>query len=123
MPAGSIAIDSGHIERPWKAPTWLIGLNTVLAFVNALFLGAGAKVWGYSTRALGWLHLRRADPPGLRLRHYVQDGGKFPPGALAELGLKEGDMGERKAGMLPYLTLAAGAAVVLVANWFFQLPA
>ncbi len=32
-------------------------------------------------------------------------------------------MGERKAGMLPYVTLAAGAAVVLLANWFFQLPA
>ncbi len=46
-------IDSGHIERPWKAPTWLIGLNTVLAFVNALFLGAGAKVWGYSTTRSG----------------------------------------------------------------------
>ncbi|MBA4324818.1 MAG: amino acid permease, partial [Rhodobacter sp.] len=29
-------IDSAHMERPWKAPTWLIGLNTVLAFVNAL---------------------------------------------------------------------------------------
>ena len=36
---------------------------------------------------------------------------------------KEGEMGERKAGMLPYVTLAAGAAVVLLANWFFQLPA
>ena len=46
-------IDSGHMERPWKAPTWLIGLNTVLAFVNALFLGAGAKVWGYSNALLG----------------------------------------------------------------------
>ncbi|NBQ40533.1 MAG: APC family permease, partial [Alphaproteobacteria bacterium] len=42
-------IDSGHIARPWKAPSFLIGVNTVLAFVNALFLGAGAKVWGYSS--------------------------------------------------------------------------
>jgi len=32
-------------------------------------------------------------------------------------------MGERKAGMLPYLALVLGAAVVLWANWFFQLPA
>ena len=31
-------IDSAHMERPWKAPTWLIGVNTLLAFVNALFL-------------------------------------------------------------------------------------
>ena len=60
--------------------------------------------------------------PVFYFRHYVQDGGKFPKGAMEELGLKEGDMGERKAGMLPYVTLAAGAAVVLWANWFFQLP-
>ena len=29
---------------------------------------------------------------------------------------------ERKAGMLPYLTLAAGLIVVLLANWIFTLP-
>jgi hypothetical protein len=60
--------------------------------------------------------------PVFAYRHYVQDGGRFPAGALADLGLKEGDMGERKAGMLPYLTLAAGAVVVLLANWIFVLP-
>ncbi len=116
-------IDSGHVERPWKAPTWLIGLNTVLAFVNALFLGAGAKVWGYSTALWAGLIFAALIFPVFYFRHYIQDGGKFPKGALDELGLTEGDMGERKAGMLPYITLAAGAAVVLLANWFFQLPA
>ena len=116
-------VDSGHIERPWKAPTWLIGVNTVLAFVNALFLGAGAKVWGYSNALWVGLIFAALIIPVFAFRHYVQDGGKFPKGALAELGLKEGDMGEKRAGMLPYVTLAAGAAVVLLANWFFQLPA
>ncbi len=116
-------IDSGHIERPWKAPTWLIGLNTVLAFVNAIFLGAGAKVWGYSTALWAGLFFAALIFPVFYYRHYIQDGGQFPKGALAELGLKEGDMGEKKAGMLPYITLAGGAAVVLLANWFFQLPA
>ncbi len=115
-------IDSGHIERPWKAPSWLIGLNTVLAFVNAIFLGAGAKVWGYSTALWAGLFFAALIFPVFYYRHFIQDGGKFPKGALDELGLKEGDMGERKAGMLPYITLAAGAAVVLLANWFFQLP-
>ena len=116
-------IDSGHIERPWKAPSWLIGVNTVLAFVNAIFLGAGAKVWGYSTALWAGLFFAALIFPVFYYRHYIQDGGKFPKGALAELGLKEGDMGEKKAGMLPYITLAGGAAVVLLANWFFQLPA
>ena len=115
-------VDSGHIERPWKAPSWLIGLNTILAFVNALFLGAGAKVWGYSNALWVGLIFAALILPVFYFRHYVQDGGKFPKGAMEELGLKEGDMGERKAGMLPYVTLAAGAAVVLWANWFFQLP-
>jgi amino acid transporter len=115
-------IDSGHIHRPWKAPTFLIGLNTVLAFVNALFLGAGAKVWGYNTALWAGLIMAALIIPVFYYRHYIQDGGRFPPGALEDLGLKEGEMGERKAGMLPYLALILGAAVVLWANWFFVLP-
>jgi len=115
-------IDSAHMERPWKAPTWLIGVNTVLAFVNALFLGAGAKVWGYSNALWAGLFFAALIIPVFWYRHYMQDGGKFPKEAYDDLGLKEGDLGERKAGMLPYLTLLAGAAVVLVANWFFVLP-
>ena len=115
-------IDSGHIPRPWKAPTILIGINTVLAFVNALFLGAGAKVWGYENALWSGLAFAALIIPVFCYRHYIQDGGQFPPGALAELGLKDGDMGERKAGMLPYLALLAGAVVVLWSNWFFVLP-
>ena len=116
-------IDSGHIARPWKAPTALIGFNTLLAFVNALFLGAGAKVWGYSNALWAGLIFAALIIPVFYYRHYIQDGGKFPKGALEALGLKDGDMGQKKAGMLPYLTLAAGAVVVLWANWFFVLPA
>jgi amino acid transporter len=119
-------VDSGHVARPWKAPTFLIGLNTVLAFVNALFLGAGAKVYGtgHGTLSPLWAGLIFAALiiPVFIFRHYVQDGGKFPKGALEELGLKEGDLGERKAGMWPYVTLIAGAILVLWANWFFVLP-
>jgi amino acid transporter len=116
-------MDSGHIARPWKAPSALIGFNTILAFVNALFLGAGAKVWGYSNALWAGLIFAALIIPVFCYRHYIQDGGKFPAGALEALGLKDGDMGEKKAGMLPYVTLAAGAAVVLWANWFFVLPA
>ena len=120
-------MDSGHVARPWRAPAWLIGLNTVFAFVNLLFMGAGAKVWqlvGAKADAPNplWAGLFFAALiiPVFYFRHYIQDGGKFPKGALDELGLKEGDMGERKAGMLPYITLAAGVILVLLTNWFFQ---
>jgi hypothetical protein len=123
-------VDSGDVPRPWKAPSWLIGLNTVLAFVNLLFMGAGAKVWqlvGAKADAPNplWAGLFFAALifPVFYFRHYVQDKGRFPAGALDDLGLKEGDMGERKAGMLPYLALIAGAILVLWANWYFQLPA
>ncbi len=116
-------IDSAHMERPWKAPGWLIGVNTVLAFVNALFLGAGAKVWGYSNALWAGLIFAALIIPVFWYRHNLQDGGKFPAEAYADLGLKEGDLGEKKAGMLPYLALLAGAVVVLWANWFFVLPA
>jgi amino acid transporter len=116
-------IDSGHIERPWKAPAVLIGINTVLAFVNALFLGAGAKVWGYSSALWVGLAFAALILPVFWFRHYVQDKGHFPKEAMEDLGLSDhGDLGERKAGILPYVTLVAGAAVVLWANWFFVLP-
>ncbi len=115
-------IDSGHIYRPWKAPSVLIGINTVLAFVNALFLGAGAKVWGYSNALWAGVIFAALIIPVFWFRHYVQDGGKFPPEAMEDLGLSNGDLGERKAGMLPYLALILGAAIVLWANWFFVLP-
>ena len=38
-------IDSGHVERPYRAPTFILALGTAFAYVNAIFMGAGAKVW------------------------------------------------------------------------------
>jgi len=116
-------IDSAHMDRPWKAPTWLIGLNTCLAFVNALFLGAGAKVWGYENALWSGLVFASFIFPVFWYRHYVVDKGKFPKEAYDDLGLPYGELGERRAGILPYLALAAGAVLVLWANWFFVLPA
>ena len=117
-------IDSAHLDRPWKAPNWLIGVNTVLAFVNALFLGAGAKVWGYENALWSGLVFAALIIPVFWYRHYMQDGGHFPKEAMEDLGLSDhGDLGPRHAGMLPYFALLAGAAVVLWSNWFFVLPA
>lgn len=116
-------IDSPHLKRPWKAPTLLIGLNTMLAFVNAMFLGAGAKVWGYSGALWSGLIFASLILPVFWYRHFYQDKGHFPREAMEDLGLTDhGDLGPRRAGILPYLALIAGAAVVLFSNWFFQLP-
>ena len=111
-------IDNGHIRRPWKAPTFLIAAGAILSYVNAMFMGAGAKVW--NPWAL-WAGLIAAALiiPVFCFRHYIQDKGRFPAHMLDDLGLKQSDLAIRKAGMLPYLTLAAGLAVVLISNWIF----
>jgi amino acid transporter len=115
-------IDNADVHRPWRAPTWLLGLGTIFAFVNAAFMGAGAKVW--NPIAL-WAGLFTASliVPVFIFRHYVQDKGTFPAHMLEDLGLAHNDLSRRKAGMLPYLALVAGLAVVLISNWIFQLPA
>ena len=114
-------IDSGHIPRPYKAPTFIIALGAVFAFVNAVFMGAGAKVW--NPHAL-WAGLITAALiiPVFFFRHYVQDKGKFPAKMLEDLqvGGEIGAKMPKKAGMLPYLTLLAGVATVLIANALFQ---
>ena len=111
-------IDSGHIARPYRAPTIILAAGTVLAFVNVVFMGAGAKVWNPIALWAG-LTFAALIIPVFCFRHYVQDRGKFPAQMLEDLGLKGGDLGERKAGMLPYAVLAAGVVVLLLSNWLF----
>jgi amino acid transporter len=113
-------IDSGHIERPYKAPTIILALGGIFAFVNAMFMGAGAKVWNADALLYGFIAAALIIPV-FAFRHYVQDKGQFPPQMLSDLGLKAGDLGQKKAGVLPYLALAGGVAVVLISNWIFNL--
>lgn len=114
-------IDNGHIERPYKAPTIIIALGAVFAFVNAVFMGAGAKVWNPMALWAGLITAALIVPVFL-FRHYVQDKGKFPAKMLEDLGVGEGnEIATRKAGMLPYITLLAGVATVLIANAVFTL--
>ncbi len=114
-------IDSADVPRPYRAPTFVLVLGGVFAFVNVIFMGAGAKVW--NPVAL-WAGLITA---ALILsvfvyRHYVQDGGRFPDETAEDLAVgPQGARTAKRAGMLPYVTLVAGVAVLLVANWFFTL--
>ena len=112
-------IASAHSARPYKAPTILIALGTVYAFINAAFMGAGAKVWNPMALRAGLIAttLTSLEPD---TGHDVLDGGRFRPQILADLQVAPGARMERRAGLLPYLTLAGGVAVVLIANWVFQ---
>jgi amino acid transporter len=113
-------IDNPLVHRPWRAPTVVIAAGGVLAFVNMMFMGAGAQVW--NPNAL-WAGLIAAAliVPVFWFRHYVQDGGRFPERMLEDLGGADGELGERKAGILPYLTLAGGVLVMLLSAWIFKL--
>jgi amino acid transporter len=114
-------IDNADVPRPWRAPTFLLALGTLFAFVNVVFMGAGAKVWNPNALWAG-LGMAALILPVFAFRHYVQDGGKFPDHMLSDLNLTANDMSTRKAGILPYLTLLAGVIVMLVSNWYFTLP-
>jgi len=112
-------IDNGHIARPWKAPTIVLAAGGVLAFFNVMLLGAGARVWNPHALWAGFLAASLIIPV-FCVRHYIQDGGKFPARMLEDLGSVDGQLGERKAGVLPYLALAGGALVVIVSAWVFR---
>jgi amino acid transporter len=116
-------VDNGHVHRPFRAPTFTLGVGAVLSFVNAFVMGAGVAVLDDAPEdGLDplWLGLVAAAliVPVFWFRHYVRDGGKFPQAMLDDLGITDAnDLGERRAGMLPYLVLIGGFAVVLFGKW------
>ncbi len=113
-------IDSGETARPYRAPTWLLALGGIFAFVNAAFMGAGAKVWNPWALWAGILAAALIVPV-FWYRHYLQDKGRFPEKMLEDLQVGGMPISETKAGILPYGTLLAGLAVVLASNYLFRL--
>ena len=105
-------MDRPNWERPYKAPTILIVLGTLLAFVNISLMGLGANIWGAGTLMSG-LVMAAAVIPIFMWRHYITDKGQFPKAMLEDMHLDTNEKGvSTRAGVLPYLTLAAGALIV-----------
>jgi amino acid transporter len=113
-------MDRGHWERPFRCPTWLLALATLLGFVNMAFMGAGADVWGEGTLRNGLLAILLIIPV-FWFRHYVQDKGVFPA-AQGEAEFVPAVTQVRRAGWLPYLALAVCAALVWFLHSNAQLP-
>jgi amino acid transporter len=110
-------IDNAHVPRPYKAPMPLFVAGVAMAYVNAFLMGAGANVWGSSTLLLGWIAALISIPVFL-YRHYVTDKGKFPDHMLADLVLEgQTELGAKKAGVLPYVAIAAGLTVMFI-GWY-----
>ncbi len=110
-------MDNGHVHRPWRAPTAILAIGVVLSFVNLVFMGAGANVWGAGTLMTGIVVIAMIIPV-FCYRHYIQDGGKFPANMLSDVEV-DGKTGEKKAGILPYVVLVIGVAVVVTSNSIF----
>ncbi len=108
-------IDRPSWARPYKAPGWLLGLGTLLAYVNLALLGMGADIWGAGTLVTG-LVCSALILPVFAFRHYVTDKGQFPAAMLEDMHLKAETGAGTRAGLLPYLALLVGAVVVIVAH-------
>ena len=104
-------LDRPNWERPWRAPSWLLAAGTVLAFVDAFILGMGANVWGGGTLQTGLAFVALILPVFV-FRHYIQDRGQFPQTMVEDMHLGAEKGVTTRAGILPYLVIVAGIALV-----------
>jgi amino acid transporter len=105
-------LDRPNWERPYKAPTILLIIGGLLSFVNLALMGLGADIWGVGTLKAG-LFIAALIVPVFIYRHYIQDKGVFPKAMLEDMhiGIDEAGVSSR-AGILPYIALIVGIAVV-----------
>jgi len=105
-------IDRPLWERPYKAPVVLIILGGLLSFVNLAMMGMGADIWGAGTLKVGLIFASLIIPVFI-FRHFVQDKGVFPTAMLEDMHIAHDEAGvSSRAGVLPYLALITGVAVV-----------
>lgn len=112
-------LDRRHWPRPYRCPTWLLVLGVVCGFVNMLWMGAGADLWGPGTLRNGLLAALMIIPV-FAFRHYVQDRGQFPASDQAQASGTA--VAQKRAGPLPYLCLAACVALVWGMHHLAVLP-
>ncbi len=105
-------IDRPTWDRPYKAPTILLVLGGLLGFVNLGIMGLGADTWGAGTLKAGLIFAALILPVFV-YRHFIQDKGVFPAQMLDDMHLFVDEAGvSNKAGLLPYIALVAGIALV-----------
>jgi amino acid transporter len=111
--------DNPRVPRPFKAPMPLFVLGVAFAYFNMFLLGAGADSWGNGTLITGWIVALIAVPVFL-YRHYVVDKGRYPAALFQDL-VPPGDtaMAAPRSGVLPYVAIAGGLAVMFVGYFTF----
>lgn len=113
-------IDRPDTPRPYRAPNILLAIGALLGFVNLFLLGMGANIWGPGTLVSG-IVVALLILPVFAFRHYIIDRGVFPPQTFEDIaGIDESKV-QTRAGILPYLTLILGVAVVAAGYSLSQL--
>jgi len=107
--------DRPNWERPFKAPFLLLAAGVVLSFVNLALLGMGADTWGSGTLIVGLL-VAAGILPVFLYRHYVTDQGVFPASMTEDMHLGHEDGAAPRSGLLPFLTVLLGVAVVIISR-------
>lgn len=108
-------LDRPTQERPWRAPNWVLFVGACLSFVNLAFMGFGADVYGVGTLSFGLAFCSLIIPVFI-FRHYIQDKGHFPADMAEDLGHATGAHEIKRAGIWPFVVVAAGIAVVVVTH-------
>ncbi len=93
----------------------LLAAGTVLSFVNLALLGMGADTWGKGTLISG-LVVAAGILPVFLFRHYVIDKGVFPTSMTEDMHLAPESGVVAASGWLPFLTVALGVVVVVIAR-------
>lgn len=104
-------LDRSEWKRPYRCPNWLLATGAVFGFVNMIWMGAGANVWGEGTLRNGLLAVLLIIPV-FAYRHYVQDKGRFPVSEGSADDPFEKEVVQPRAGLLPYLALIGAAAII-----------
>lgn len=105
-------LDRANWPRPFKAANWLLAMGTLLSFANLFLMGMGCDIWGAGTLVSG-IVVAALIVPVFLYRHYVTDKGQFPEAMKEDMHLGYEEGVDRKAGMLPYITLGVGVLVTL----------
>jgi amino acid transporter len=103
-------LDRPHWQRPYRAPTVMMVIGTLLAFVNIAIMGLGANVWGEGALLSG-LFVAALSIPIFFWRHYITDKGRLPSSVYDDIEVQQG-----KAGILPYAILVLAVAIIYITN-------
>ncbi|CAM2172646.1 Amino acid permease YhdG [Paraburkholderia sacchari] len=103
-------------DRPFRCPTWLLGLGALCGYANLVFVGAGANLQGENTLRDGLIAMLLIVPV-FAYRHYWQDRGHFPAGSALDMEV-EIPARSKWRDMLPYAALIGAALTIAVSHYF-----